>query len=152
VSNKPLSNEYNILEENTVLLDDDSDVSYTPPSQANHLTVIDTTIDDWETLAKSVSQGSILLLNKEDNALDTILSELKKLKTVDSLNIISHGSSGQLHFFNKTISKETLELNKAKWEEIGTYLDKDGDINLFGCNVAQGEKGKEFIETLAVQN
>jgi len=149
ISNKKLFNDYKLLEEDSVLLDDDSDVSYTPNTNTNSLTVIDTTIDDWETLAKSVSQGSIVLLNKDDNALDTILSELKKLKTVDSLNIISHGSSGQLHFSNKTISKETLELNKAKWEELGTYLDKDGDINLFGCNVAQGDKGKEFIETLA---
>ena len=121
-----------------------------PKSDANHLTVIDTGIEDWQTLANSVKEGAVLLIEKGDkNPLDTILSELKKLGSVESLNIISHGSSGQLHFSDKTISKESIEANKAKWQELGTYLDKDGDINLFGCNIAEGEIGREFISTLA---
>ncbi len=149
ISNKPLLNEIQILSSNSIFLDDDSDVVYMPITRSNHLTVIDTTIKDWEILAKSINKGAILLLKKEDIALDTILTELKKLRSVESLNIISHGSSGQLHFSDKTISKESLESNKEKWQELGTYLEKDGDINLFGCNIASGQTGKKFIKTLA---
>ncbi|XOB61216.1 DUF4347 domain-containing protein [Campylobacterota bacterium DY0563] len=149
VSNKPLVNEFKILEENSILLDDDSDVAYTHKNISNHLTVIDTSIEDWQILAKSVNKGSVLLLQKGDNVLDSILAELKKLNSVESLNIISHGSSGELHILSKRISKETLQKNKAKWEELGTYLSKDGDINLFGCNIAKGDEGKEFLSTIA---
>ncbi len=149
VTNKAIFNEYETLKQNSVILDDDSDVTYMPQDEVKSLTVIDTTIEDWEILAKSVNTGSILLLKKDDNALDTMISELKKLGSVESLNIISHGSSGQLHFSDKTISSQTLEQNANKWKEIGSFLNKDGDILLYGCNVAQGEKGKEFIKELA---
>jgi hypothetical protein len=149
ISNKAQSNTYPAQEKNSVLLDDDSDVSFMPVVESKSLTVIDTTIEDWETLAKSVSQGAVLLLQKDDNALDMMIKELQKIGSVDALNIISHGASGELHFSNQTISLESLEKNTEKWKELGSYLDKDGDILLYGCNVALDDKGNEFIKTLA---
>jgi len=149
MTNKVQFNDYKPLEINSVILDDDSDVVYTEHKDINVLTVIDTTIEDWKILAHGVKEGAVLLLEKEDDALDSMLSELKKLNRVESINIISHGSSGQLHFNNKYISSSTLKQNSKKWKELGTYLDKDGDILLYGCNVAKGEEGKKFIQTLA---
>ena len=61
-----------------IILDDDSDVSFTPKHSITSLTVIDTTIKDWETLAKSVKIGFFLLFKKDINALITLLIGLKK--------------------------------------------------------------------------
>ncbi|QZY54101.1 DUF4347 domain-containing protein [Crassaminicella profunda] len=149
VVNKDVKNEEMPLKENSVFLDDDSDIHNHQKQETKALTVIDTSIDDWEILRDSVKEGEILLLESDYDPLDTIIAKLEEMKDVDQLNIISHGSSGKLYFEGKIISSETLEKNKEKWERLGEYLSKDGDVQLFGCNVAKGESGKAFIEKLA---
>jgi Domain of unknown function (DUF4347) len=146
IPNTSIQNKFYPIFEQTVMLDDDSDVHY--PND-NSLTVIDTAIEDWKTLKDSVKGREILLLDSTDNPLDEILLRLEKMGKADSLNIISHGSSGRLEFENGAISIETLEKNKEKWKKIGSLLNEDGDIQLLGCNIAKGTKGKTFIKRLA---
>lgn len=132
-------------QKNEMLFDDESDVQISSPI----LTVIDTSIKDWKVLRDGVMDGEILILDDESDPLPSILAKLKLMNQVDSLNIFSHGSSGQLHFTNKIFTKETLLRDENYWKEIGNHLDKSGDILLYGCNVASQKLGENFVKTLA---
>ena len=45
----------------------------------------------------------------------------------------------------------SLPLYATALQSTGQSLSKDGDILLYGCNVAQGEVGLQFLQSLAVQ-
>ncbi|MEM9301980.1 MAG: DUF4347 domain-containing protein [Pseudomonadota bacterium] len=136
-------------DEFTVATDDDSDID--PPAvRLRTLTVIDTTsVEDWQVMRDAVEDGDVLLLSAGDDPLAAIEASLKDLGTVDALNVISHGASGLLALGDHVISLETLKKQEARWRRIGAHIEGDGDILLFGCNVAAGERGKRFVQELA---
>ncbi|MEA4926958.1 MAG: tandem-95 repeat protein [Syntrophomonadaceae bacterium] len=149
VANKALKNVYDPLDDSGVLIDADSDVIYYPQQEVKNLTVIDTDLDDWETLRDAVTEGEILLLDGTVDPLEAILAKLQNMQSVDCLNIISHGSGGRLEFANGVIDSRTLAAHKDKWAQLSGYFSREGDIQLFGCNIAKGKAGKAFIEELA---
>ncbi|MCU7924119.1 MAG: DUF4347 domain-containing protein, partial [Candidatus Thiodiazotropha sp. (ex Dulcina madagascariensis)] len=134
-------------EENTLSIDGDSDMPWRI-DQGRSLTVIDTSIEGWQTLREAVVEGDVLLLADED-PVDAIIAKLRRLGRVDALSIISHGDRGALYFNDAKLSLDELERQSDKWRELGAYLSDEGDIHLFGCNVAGGEAGKAFIAKLA---
>ncbi|MCU7916922.1 MAG: cadherin domain-containing protein, partial [Candidatus Thiodiazotropha sp. (ex Epidulcina cf. delphinae)] len=134
-------------EENTLSIDADSDMPW-QIDPGRSLTVIDTSIDDWQILKEAVVEGEVLLLEGED-PVDAIIEKLRSLGGVDALSIISHGDRGALYFNDVKLSLDELEQQSDKWRELGAYLSDEGDIHLFGCNVAGGEAGKAFIAKLA---
>ncbi|MEA4846509.1 MAG: DUF4347 domain-containing protein, partial [Clostridiaceae bacterium] len=149
VANKVLKSAYEPLADNGVLIDGDSDVTYYSKQEVRALTVIDTSVDDWETLRDAVKEGEILLLDGDEDPLEAILARLQDMQEVDCLNIISHGSGGRLEFASGIIDSKVLDASKDKWAKISNYFSEDGDLQLFGCNIARGEAGKAFIEELA---
>ncbi|MDH3327619.1 MAG: cadherin domain-containing protein [Desulfobulbaceae bacterium] len=147
VGHASVANGYIEKEAHALVLDDDSDLI--DLRTQNVLTVIDTSVADWRTMKSAVSAGEVLLLEENDDSLAKILAKLESMEQVSAINIFSHGSKGRLHFQDGVISTQALEDDREMWATISRHLSKDGDIQLFGCNVAQGEEGKLFIQTLA---
>ena len=135
--------------QNSIVLDADSDVPVAKNQNMKVLNVIDSSIPDWQIIRDSISQGEVLIIDNEQTSLKEILEKAKAMGTIDTLNIISHGESGILRFGNKIISVENLEKESVYWNALGKQLSQNGDIQLFGCNIAEGEKGKNFIGKLA---
>lgn len=67
---------------------------------------------------------------------------------VSSLHIISHGSPGELHLGGKIVTDTELEAQASQLAMIGSFLVGPRDIMLYGCRVAEGERGKRFVERL----
>ena len=135
--------------QNSIVLDADSDVPVAKNQNMKVLNVIDSSIPDWQIIRDSISQGEVLIIDNEQTSLKEILEKAEAMGTINTLNIISHGESGILRFGNKIISVENLEKESAYWNSLGKQLSQNGDIQLFGCNIAEGEKGKAFIGKLA---
>ena len=133
--------------ERQLLIDDDSDVEPLSEKQ-NVLTVIDTSVEDWELLRAAVTEGEILLL-EEDISLDAVIAKMAQMESVDTLNIISHGKPGSILLDDHELSSATLQQDITKWRKIGSMLTRDGDLKLYGCNIGQGREGREFVEKLA---
>jgi len=133
--------------EHQLLIDDDSDIEPLHEKQ-NVLTVIDTTVDDWALLQAAVTEGEILLL-EEGASLEAIIEKMARMESVETLNIISHGKPGSILLNDHEFSNATLQQHMAKWQKIGNMLTRDGDLKLYGCNIGQGQEGREFVEKLA---
>jgi hypothetical protein len=67
----------------------------------------------------------------------------------DAIHIISHGSSGQLQLGTTLLNAQNLSTYQEQLQQIGTALTDNGDLLLYGCNVAEGEAGEQFITALA---
>ncbi|MFT7244601.1 MAG: hypothetical protein ACI82A_001959 [Candidatus Azotimanducaceae bacterium] len=130
-----------------LLVDDDSDIDAPVRRQ---LTVIDTTsIENWQELQHSVQASELLLLEAGDNPLERMLAQLEALGSVDAINIISHGNEGLLRLGEHVIDQNSLQDDAENWRSLGQFLSPEGDLLLFGCNVAAGKKGRDFVTELA---
>jgi alpha-tubulin suppressor-like RCC1 family protein len=94
--------------------------------------------------------GSLLILiDGKREAIGQITAALDGLADVEVLRVISHGSDGTLWFGDQAINRAVLEARKAKVAGWGKSLTTDAQILLYGCSVAETEKGKSFVNDLA---
>jgi hypothetical protein len=117
----------------------------------NHVVIIDRDLPEVDMLITGIKPGSCLIyLDKTKNPLASILKIIKENAPVSSLHILSHGKPGTLIFSSDKVTVQNLEENHALlglWKE---YFVTHGDVLLYGCEVAKGSEGIEFIKSLAV--
>ncbi|AJQ93342.1 DUF4347 domain-containing protein [Gynuella sunshinyii] len=118
-------------------------------SDSHVLTVIDTSVPDWEDIYYAVTVGEILVLDNDGKPLEQILGKLQKMPRVELINIISHGRDGEIALANTHVTAESLQQQASLWQAIGAQMDADAQIQVFGCEVAKTQKGKDFIDALA---
>ena len=68
---------------------------------------------------------------------------------VQAIHIVSHGAQGKLYLGNSVITGNTLANHGSALATIGDSLSAQGDILLYGCEVAGGAAGQPFIQQLA---
>lgn len=122
-----------------------------PERNLHNIAVIDSSIDGYQTLveAAEAQQMEIILISGEEG-LDALAEQLEHRSEIDSLQIFSHGSSGAVYLGEDVLSTDTLDQHAEALALIKGSLSEDGDILLYGCNVAQGVEGRTFIEELSV--
>ncbi|MDD2864710.1 MAG: DUF4347 domain-containing protein, partial [Methylococcales bacterium] len=117
----------------------------------NAILFIDSAIANKQELLSNIdtSTTKIVFLNSTTDALTQIAAALHNQKNLDAIHIISHGTSGELDFANGTLTSENLSTYAPLLKKIGQSLTPNGDILLYGCDIAKNEKGNDFVNLLA---
>ncbi len=111
---------------------------------------VDTRVADYQTLIDGLEPGSdVYLIDEFSDGLDQIVARLHARTGIDALHIISHGSQGAVYLGNTVLNNGNLSDYQSQLASIGGSLTDTGDILLYGCNVAQGDVGVQFISSLA---
>jgi hypothetical protein len=117
---------------------------------SKQLLVIDQHIDGWRDLINNAGLDvSILILDPLQNGLTQIADAITAYSNLDAIHILSHGSVASLQLGSATLNSDNLNQYTEQLTTIGNALNENGDLLLYGCNVAQGETGKQFIQALA---
>ena len=118
--------------------------SFTHPSNPSWV-IIDSKIDDLEMLVSFASQShQVFLLDETEDGVSQITQFLQSShKAPSAIHLISHGAPGTLYLGNGELSlgnfASYVEQLKA-WAVC--------DLFVYGCNVAAGDAGEEFIHKL----
>lgn len=114
-------------------------------SASNHMLVIlDTGVADYQTLANGViSEAEVVILDRHQDGIEQITQALQQRSHITQLHIVSHGSPGCLYLGHTRFSLETID--RYGWDLQSWSVPS---ILLYGCNVAAGDAGAEFIEKL----
>ena len=118
-----------------------------------NLLVIDSQVNNWQSLSAGVgTDTTVLILDSGSDGLTQISDYLTTLAAstpdfvaLQSLQIISHGSAGRLLLGSSTVTTGSLKHYTSQLASIGSNLTATGDILLYGCNVAAGQSGLDFI-------
>ena len=111
---------------------------------------VDARVNDYQSLLVDLSADvEVHLLNAEEDGILQMDKVLAGRQNLDSIQIVSHGSSGVLSLGSTLLTGDNLTHYKNSLEKIGTSLSEKGDILLYGCNVAQSDKGLHFVNRLA---
>jgi len=122
---------------------------------SNHKKIIfiDSQVEDYQDLANGVLPGiETVILDSQDNGIEQITSVLSQNSNITSIHIVSHGAPGSLYLGNTSLSLDTLSVYQ---EQLKTWfnsssVDQEGQrhLSLYGCHVAAGDAGEEFITKL----
>lgn len=111
---------------------------------------IDSGVSNHQILIDGAEPGTeVYILEAVQDGLMQIAKTLNGRHDIDAIHIISHGEAGRLLIGSKSIALADLEEYAAELTIIGDALAPDGDILLYGCNVAAGVQGIAFVTAFA---
>ncbi|MDB9513353.1 DUF4347 domain-containing protein, partial [Kamptonema animale CS-326] len=124
-----------------------------PKSPSGSIVFIDSSLDDWQTLAAGVPDGvECISIDRHKNGIEQITSELQKYASVrgniDAVHIISHGSPGKLQLGSTFLGSDNLEQYTSQFQKWHSTLSAQADVMLYACDVAAGE-GIDFVQKLS---
>lgn len=114
------------------------------------LYVFFSTLPDLRTLLAGVPEGQeVLVLDGAGDGLVQLAQAVQGLSGLDAIHIVSHGSAGALHLGEAVLDSASLARHADALQTLGASLATDGDLLLYGCNVGEGEAGRQFVADLA---
>ncbi|MBL1175184.1 DUF4347 domain-containing protein [Pantanalinema sp. GBBB05] len=119
-------------------------------SRASSIVFIDSNVQDYQELIAGVQPGTeVYMLNPAQDAVAQITQTLLGRSGIASVHIVSHGEAGELQLGNTWLNSANLHSYRNDFQTWTSALTADADILLYGCNVAQGEVGRTFVQQLA---
>jgi hypothetical protein len=91
----------------------------------------------------------VLRLDPSKDGLSQIVQALANATDIPAIHILSHGSEGVLQLGSTNLTTSNLSKFASELSAIGRSLSIDGDIFLYGCNIAANENGVSFIKSLS---
>ncbi len=106
---------------------------------------IDSNVEDYQGLANGVLPGTkVVILRPTSDGFQQITRVIKKYPQISSIHIVSHGTPGCLYLGNSQLNINSI--NNDYCQELESW--SVTNLLLYGCNVAAGNAGKEFLARL----
>jgi hypothetical protein len=111
---------------------------------------VDSRVKDADSLLRGVAPGTqIVKLDTGKDGLQQIADYLDQHQGISSVQIIAHGNAGDLWLGDSYLSADNVAARSAVLAEIGKDINAGGDILIYGCYTAEGERGLSFVDSLA---
>ncbi|WP_429547836.1 Ig-like domain-containing protein [Pseudomonas frederiksbergensis] len=111
---------------------------------------VDSRVKDAGSLLQGIAPGTqVVQLDASKDGLQQIADYLDGHQGISSVQIIAHGNAGDLWLGNSYLSADNVADRSAVLAEIGKDINVGGDILIYGCYTADGERGLNFIDSLA---
>ena len=115
------------------------------------LIFIDATVENYQDLALAIQDSlELFILNPAEDGIEQITIGLtqfaQKYGKVSAIHLVSHGSPGHLQLGNSLLNLANLEQYQSHWQQWENSLAPDGEILLYGCQVAAAV-GQDFIQS-----
>ncbi|MFN6484577.1 MULTISPECIES: DUF4347 domain-containing protein [unclassified Nostoc] len=136
-----------------------------PNLYTHNLVFIDTRVEDYQSLINGViSNTEVFVIDPTQNGVEQITEILATHadQNISSIHIVCHGAPGSLQLGNTYLELDTLEYHSQQlqqWQKIFSTSSKIvkplvtsattvTNLLIYGCNVADGDVGAEFIAKL----
>ena len=93
--------------------------------------------------------AQVVKLDASKDGLQQIADYLDQHSGVSSVQIIAHGNAGDLWLGNSYLSADNVAQRSALLADIGKDMNVGGDILIYGCYTAEGDRGLSFVDSLA---
>ncbi len=121
-----------------------------PNNARREVVFVDIGVADYQSLINGLPAGvDVVLLDASQDGLTQMAAYLDGQTGIGAIHVLSHGSSGSVRLGSMTLDAAALDARTEDLTRIGAALSAEGDILLYGCNVATGQTGAEFIGKLA---
>ena len=122
--------------------------SYTP----SNIVFIDPMVENFTSILSGLKKNTeAVVLDPNRDGIGQITEFLKtRTGVVDSVQILGHGSAGNLQIGSTQLNSSNLEQYQQSLQQwFSPLLGKRPDLLLYGCDVASGIVGESFIQRLS---
>ena len=123
---------------------------------ARELVFVNTDVPDYEQLIEDLlaerpdgRSFSIILLDSNRDGIAQVNQALEEESVFSAIHFISHGEAGSVSLGNATLDFDSLLNNAGAISRWGNALTDDGDLLIYGCNLAASDEGKNLVNALA---
>ncbi|MCW0216714.1 MAG: DUF4347 domain-containing protein, partial [Prosthecobacter sp.] len=112
---------------------------------------IDASVSDPDALALMARPGvEVIQLDPTGDEWQQMGDALQGRHGIKAAHVVSHGGPGVLQLGRQRLDREALgQMDLAAFENIRTALDPQGEVLLYGCEVASGSDGMRFLKMLS---
>ncbi|MBW4681753.1 MAG: DUF4347 domain-containing protein [Microcoleus vaginatus WJT46-NPBG5] len=113
---------------------------------SNSIIFVDSTVQNYQSLLQGAAPyAEVVILDSQRSGIQQISEILENRVSLEAVHLIAHGSEGSLKLGSDTLNRESL----SQLQSWGNALTEDGDILLYGCDVASGDTGLNFVQKLS---
>jgi hypothetical protein len=111
---------------------------------ATTIVFIDASLSDYQTLQAGIIEGvKSVIISPEQDGIEQISQILQQHPHITTIHILSHGAPGCLYLGNSQLNLTNIHNYTQQLQQWQRQ-----NILLYGCNVAAGDAGEEFIRKL----
>lgn len=111
---------------------------------------IDSGVTDYQILINGVKAGTqVVILNTDQDGVQQITDVLSQSSNVDSVHILSHGNQAEVMLGNAALNRSSLAAYQPVLQSWRNALSETAEIVLYGCHVAKGAIGQQFVRQLS---
>jgi Domain of unknown function (DUF4347)/Bacterial Ig domain/RTX calcium-binding nonapeptide repeat (4 copies) len=111
---------------------------------------IDSALLDLPTLRNGIAIGTeVITLDAGRDGVSQIAQALENRSNIKSIHIISHGRPASLQLGAIELNLTNLKIYAKQLQLWGRSLAENAEILLYGCEVAAGEKGANFVQQIS---
>ncbi|MGH8489367.1 MAG: DUF4347 domain-containing protein, partial [Gammaproteobacteria bacterium] len=124
--------------------------THQPPAGRREIVFIDTSVEDYQKLIAGIDPSAeVVLLDATRDGVEQIAEALAGRSGIDAIHIISHGDDGAIQLGGSRLYFDSLLENANNIAGWGKALSADGDILIYGCDVAGSAEGQRLIDELS---
>ena len=123
---------------------------------AHELVFVDTDTPDYQLLVDDLLSNSsedrlieVVLLDNSSDGIAQITDMLSQYHDLDAVHIISHGSEGSIDLGGTQLEFDTLLANTKAIQGWAEAFSDNGDLLIYGCNLAASADGQALVDSLA---
>ncbi|MGH9369029.1 MAG: DUF4347 domain-containing protein, partial [Thermoanaerobaculia bacterium] len=128
-----------------------------PIHRSNELVFVDTAVPEYQKLvedmrAAAVAEGrnlEFVLIEQGRDGIRKITDTLAQKSDLDAVHIISHSDAGNLQLGAAVLDFDALVKRAGAIKKWGDALTENGDILIYGCDLAATQEGKSLVEALS---
>ncbi|MCU7863397.1 MAG: DUF4347 domain-containing protein, partial [Candidatus Thiodiazotropha sp. (ex Lucinoma borealis)] len=91
----------------------------------------------------------IVLLDTDSGGIEQISETLSQYTDLDAVHLISHGSDGEIHLGDAIIDLDEVQHNGEAINAWGNAFSAEGDLLIYGCDLAATLEGERLVDSLA---
>ena len=124
-------------------------------TQTHELVIVNLNTPDYEVIVDDLvtdrgdgRQFEVVILDTDRGGIEQLSALLGERTDLDAVHIISHGDDGSISLGNELLDLDALIANSKSIQGWGDAFTDDGDLLIYGCNLAAGADGRAFIDVL----
>jgi len=116
----------------------------------SELIIIDQNVPDKSAFYRVLKSGvAVAEISPNESGLAQLKTILSNYQNLDALHLVSHAKDGELLLGNSTVTSELLKQELSTLSALDAALKDQGDVLLYGCELAKTEKGEQLLELIA---
>ncbi len=117
--------------------------------QTRELIIVDSAVEDKSVIFKQAQPGvDIVEIPQGKDGMVELMKILSNYTNLDAVHFVSHAEKGAIYIGGQRIDQKVLEQDVAGFVAINSAIREGGDLMIYGCDVAQGQEGNDFLEII----